>query len=257
MSNIGIPGTDGLVIPELTDDGRTTTVTRPHKNDKDWPDFWADRGDDLSATPPASGISMGTPMYVSGDTPGDGTSITFRFREPVQVRGGEAWLLTDFNKDDYASVELFASATPVVANGGGTGNCNLVPVGPYQLIVPAAGNGAHDIDLNAKVGTSSVHQASLVPASAGDGFFDYDEDTNEITMNVTQTGGYNLFNSEIILQRFLNHVRIRQEKDSFMGLEAKTVMPHWSWRVILHHGGPGTRMVEICFRLLMYRENSL
>lgn len=255
MSNTGIPGTDGIVLPELTEDGRTTVVTRPHKNDKDWPDFWADRGDDLNATPPASGISLGTPMYVHGDTSGD-HSIEFRFKEPVQVRGGEAWLLTNFNKEDYASVELFASETAVVSNAG-AGNCNLVPVGPYQLIVPAAGNGAYDVDLDSKVGTSSVHQASLVPASAGDGFFDYDEETNVIALNATQTGGYNLFNSEIILQRFLNHVRIRQEKDTFLGFEAKTVMPHWSWRVILHHGGPGTRSVEICFRLLMYRENSI
>ena len=251
---MNVPGSRGLVIPTTTSDGRLTVVTRPHYNDKDWPDYWADRGDDMDAVAPSSGISLGTPMYVSGSTPGD-HNITFRFREPVQVRGGESWLLTEFNKDDYASVEIFASETPVAATGGGSGNCNLVPVGPYQLIVPAAGNGAYDVDLDAKVGTSDVHQASLVPASGGDGFFDYDEETNTIAPNVTQTGGYNLFNSELVLQRFLNHVRIRQEKDSFMGYEAKVVMPHWSWRVILHHGG-GDRSVEICFRLLMYREHS-
>jgi hypothetical protein len=100
-----------------------------------------------------------------------------------------------------------------------------------------------------------VHQASIVPASAGNGFFDYDLDTNVITPNESQEGGYNLYDAEIRLQRFLNHVRIREELTSFMGQEAKLVLPHWSWRVILHHGA-GSHNVELCFRLMMYRQTS-
>jgi hypothetical protein len=253
----GIPGTLGVAVPTMTDDGRLTVATRPHYNDKDWPDFWADRGDDLGAVPPNRMVSMGQDMRVAASAEGD-QEIVFRFCEPIQVRGGHAWLLTPFNKSDFASVELFTAATPVAVNSEGNGNCNLVPTGAgFNIIVPAAGDGFYDLDLDAKIGNSNVHQAAIVPAPAGDGFYDYDSDTNVISPNTNspKDGGYNLYDQEIKLQRFLNHVRIREEMTEFLGQEAKVVLPHWSWRVILHHG-PGTHESEICFRLVMYRQTS-
>lgn len=249
MTIQGVPGVTGLLLPSLTDDGRLSTTVRPQRNTLDWPEYWSDKGDDLETNT----IAAGQNMYVSGSTEGD-HSILIRFNEPIQVHGGEAWLTTTFNKDDFFSVELFAGASPVDLMPSGYGNCNLVPIGGDAHLVVPSETGTHLVDLDTKIGTSSVHQVSPVPAG-GTGYWNYDTDTNEITPSTPGEGDYNLFDVEIPMQKFLNHVRIREDLSQFLGADAKLVLPHWTWRVTLHHPA-GTREVGCCFRLVLYREHS-
>lgn len=121
------------------------------------------------------------------------------------------------NIDDWIGFCMMAPATPTTANGGGTGNCNLVPV-PGSIIIPAAGNGAHDVDLNTAANANLtgvgdpyprlVTQAVPVPAMAADGvsyngYWDWSDIDGSIAMSVPGKGRYNLFTFEIRLIRYI------------------------------------------------------
>jgi hypothetical protein len=123
------------------------------------------------------------------------------------------------NEDDYFEMTLMAPATPVTVNGTTTGNCNLYNVGPGNLILPAAGNGTHDVDLTAPMNANLagpdpvfVSQAVPVPAedlsgvtTAFNGYWDWTESTGQITVNSAQTGQYNLYDFAVPLTRWIKH----------------------------------------------------
>jgi hypothetical protein len=81
-------------------------------------------------------------------------SVSVQFVEPVFLHDGEiTWCDVDqFCADDEFSIYLEFPATAVVENATNEGNCNLVPIGGgANMIVPAAGDGTHDVDLDAAV----------------------------------------------------------------------------------------------------------
>lgn len=117
------------------------------------------RGDDLTPTPPSSGRGEGTKIYLAWDA-SDGEEATkeavLDWMEPVELHDGH--MNFDPTKwgfiDEWSFLVRLPANTPVV-NGGGTGNCNLVEIpgtgGTMHIIVPAAGDGGHDIDLDTAV----------------------------------------------------------------------------------------------------------
>jgi len=178
--------------------------------------------------------------------------VEWRYSAPLQARGGLAWLLTDFDRRDYAIVDVYAPASPVSA--GGTQNCNLTSIGPsMNMIVPVApGSGSHEVDLAAKVGNSNVTVVTPVTAYNNDGYFNYDMDSGEVTIAPSGDGGYNLFDFQLNLTRYLNKVRIRAE-DYFPADKARTLLPQWVWKASLTQGGDAGRLVQVCFRMLLFR----
>jgi hypothetical protein len=132
-------------------------------------------GDDLNPTSPASGRGEGQVLEVAFTEPGT-QSAELEFLEPLELHDGRLFV-TDVSQwtptDRWSfSVEIAAS-TPTV-NGTTTGNCNLVDQGGYNVIVPAAGDGTHDIDLD--------NDAYPVPTSfTVDGYWDVDKVTGATT----------------------------------------------------------------------------
>ena len=164
--------------------------------------------------------------------------------------------------NDYLSVEVVVPATAVVANGTNTGNCNLVdcpacpgvPAGAH-IIVPAAGNGAYDVDLE---------DANLVPSHMDfdnnpTGFFDWSDPyygRGAITINVTQTGSYHLVDQEVKLLNYGNkcpllgaHILSLSE---IYAISPKQLLPHWKGRFILHNGGHSGLKCVACLKLARY-----
>lgn len=149
------------------------------------------RGDDLSPTPPASGRGNGTQALLVWDgSPGEGLTkeVELQYCEPVELHDGHVSWSSEFDFEDAWSISVRMPATVATENVGGTGNCNLVDLGGYYLIVPAAGNGTHDIDYD---------QAVPIPAD-GPGYWDIDERWSEnVTPNAGGTGRYNFLTISI------------------------------------------------------------
>ena len=96
----------------------------------------------------------GTQFNASRSTNGD-TIVEWQYLDWIYASGGGLYWQNG-QVGDYADMLISAPASVVTPNGGGTGNCNLVPVTGGNLIVPAPGNGAYDVDL-----------ATAVPIRAG------------------------------------------------------------------------------------------
>lgn len=152
-------------------------------------------GDDANPTPPASGRGTGTPFlleFSAEEVPATKT-LEFDFTEPVEVHDGQvSWKETsNWGAGDTFSLGLRIPATPTTPNAGGTGNCNKVEIAPgMNIIVPAAGDGAFDLDLT---------DASPVEDKAGQGgYWNNDYNTGAVTPNpIPGAGRWNLFDFDV------------------------------------------------------------
>jgi len=181
----------------------------------------------------------GDPFSLSSDAEGDST-LSWSFMDWVLIAGGGI-SCKGAESGDYATMEVYAPATPVTPNAGGTGNCNLVDpgVGADILIVPAAGNGAYDMDLATAVPVPAWNPVSGVCS----GFFEWDKPNTgkgTISIGTPQASHFNLFAIDISLNRFANKLPLLGDgvlDFNIPAVEPKTVMPHWKWRVTLHNAG--------------------
>lgn len=126
--------------------------------------------------------------------------------------------------DDECSAILIAPATTGLTQA--TGDFNKVNLGgPYNVIVPAApGTGAWSMDLTAKRTNTQILKAVPVPVAGNVGFFDYDSESNILTPNYTQTGGYNLYDFPVNLFRFCNTIFGRKQDGAESAMESSDVV---------------------------------
>jgi hypothetical protein len=148
------------------------------------------RGDDLN---PASGTGRGEGEQAFLEW--DGTEdpwpetkeVELQFMEPIELHDGHVSWSEAWGFEDKWSLLVRMPATVTAPNGGGTGNCNLVDLGGYNLIEPADGDGTHDVDLDA-----------AVPVPGEDGYWDVDERwSGTITPNPEAEGKFHLFDVQI------------------------------------------------------------
>ena len=125
-------------------------------------------------------------------------SVNLSWPYPVEIHdAGVHWSPTQeacFLKDlaprwdfeDTFSAIAILPATPCTPNGGGTGNANKVPIGGgANLIVPAAGDGAWDVDLETAVpvpADSIDHETGAIVAA---GYWDCNYYTGVVTPSAT------------------------------------------------------------------------
>jgi hypothetical protein len=163
--------------------------------------------------------------------------LEFGFNDWVYLAGGSCkW--KDGVVGDSVCFKLIAPATPITAAPQNDGNCNLVS----GILVPAAGNGAYNVDLT---------QAVLVPALAaatGDyegnpnGYWDWDEpQTGRGTITPSTTPGsakWHLVPAAIDLARFICKLQLMGTESVDLMLPAikpKKILPHWKLKVVLHN----------------------
>lgn len=188
----------------------------------------------------ATGRGDGASFMLASDVAGD-ESLDFQFADwvflaggGIQAQGGQV--------GDHVSLEIYAPATPVVANASGAGNCNLVDPGVGQaiLIVPAAGDGTHDVDLSQAVPIP----ASNDDAAAGTGYYEWSApDAGKGLVLVSSTPGrgkYNLFTVQNKLARFVNRYPLRSDQYidlTVVGIKPHRILPHWHFVVSMHNAG--------------------
>ncbi len=111
------------------------------------------RGDDLNATFPSSGRGSGQRLYISFSEPSE-KEVILKFMEPVEIHDAEAYWVGKWGFSDEWWISIRIPATEATINENQTGNCNKVEIFPgsgMNIIVPAAGDGYYDIDLNTAV----------------------------------------------------------------------------------------------------------
>lgn len=167
-------------------------------------------------------------------------TLEFQYIEWVYIiRGLVRWEGAVFG--DEISAETYAPATVGISNPG-AGAYNKVALGPGRnLYVPAAPGtfGNWDLNLlekfNAKVGFTKVVP---VPTYSNNGFFDWDEDTELVTVNAAGKGGFNLFDFDLRVNRYMNCVQLigaGWEEFSSAMASPKKILAHWKTRLILHN----------------------
>lgn len=230
---------------ELVTDDDNRLVVAPSLMPDTYTGQFMGLGDDY-----ANGVrGGGSRVFASMDSGGASESTMIAYTIDVVLALGCKVSAHGGNWDDYFSIIVVAPASPVVANGSTTGNCNLVPVGAGKnIIIPnPVGNGTHDVNLtepmNANLaGPDPVFISKVVPVPAEDisgnittynGYWDYNEATGEITPSPTVTGKYNLFDFEIPLVRWVNKWPIwteggvMYEHEFFIHNKGAKLLPHW------------------------------
>lgn len=201
----------------------------------------------------------GVPFALSRSEAGTSTQ-EFSFSDGVYAAGGGLfWRNANFG--DWISLEAHCEGTPVVSTPG-TGNCNLaeVPGVGAVLIVPAAGNGSHTVNLAA---------ANLIPAvddatGRGNGFWDWSDPwvgRGTITPTaVPGSGRWHLFTIHLVLGRFANRIPVLG--GGHLPLQVDTIKPkyfppHWHWNVTISRAETASPPLEISFYLMTARKQTI
>jgi len=151
--------------------------------------------------PTGKGDLLQASGYRAGDrlvfTPSD-TTKRFRIMSPWYIIGGRLfWSGSDFNDDMEAWLK--APATSHAVNQAGDFNKYALGGGANMFVPASPGQGAWDLDIGAKYTGTNILKAVPVPVAGNTGFFDHDPAAQTLTVNASQTGGYNLYDFEATL----------------------------------------------------------
>ena len=130
------------------------------------------RGDDVANSKRGDGTALSmTFADVSRPTP-EVQSLDIEFMEQVQLHDGQLFVgdPSTWDVGDEWTFGVYIPETVATPAPGNDGNCNLVDAGGFNVIVPAAGDGTHNVDL-----------ATAVPVPDASGYWDYDYSTNVLT----------------------------------------------------------------------------
>lgn len=256
-AHIGEP----LIIPETVrldaprePDGKPVIVTSPAP--EGMLTFFTGRGDEPVPTPPETGRGNGAKIkltFATSDTYPADKEAEWSYNESTWVHDGEVtWRdAVNCNADDHFSVALKMPATVVTPNGGTTGNCNLVPIGGgANLIVPAAGDGTHDVDLEAAVPVPSPYDPN--------GYWDVDERAGTLTPS-TKPGkaSWNLLTMQVV-SYFARGIPMHHPLGVFAidVYKVEWISAKWSWVLKVHKEAQPAADVTVSGWIMLYRENT-
>lgn len=233
-------------LPAIDDDGEKRVLVSIGMFPDYMNPYFSGYGDDFDAGTRANGQRL-IMQHADG---ADEVNITeLRFVDLVQLVGGNIRAF-DANIDDYISFDCIAPASPVVLNVSQTGNANAVPIASIgcSIIVPAGGDGWHDVDTAAAVnanldGSGPILVTAVVPVPSYDdndqpsGYWDWDRKTGAVTPNYTATGKYNLFDGEIPLSVYINKICVYGGASGEFSQKIRVthrsgpILPHWKCRI--------------------------
>jgi hypothetical protein len=160
-------------------------------------------------------------------------TLDIQFMEWVQLHDGQLTVSkpSDWDITDVWDWGILMEATSVVFNATNEGNCNLVN---GYVIVPAAGDGAYDVDL-----------ATAVPVPAGGtGYWRYDYSTDVLEPSATPgEAGYHLLAVDVSAY-FMRSVTVPMHPAGnfdFDAYKAERIYKRWKLRLTVSKSsnGPG------------------
>ena len=209
-------------------------------------------GDDIT-----NGIRLGGQEFEISSSAIEDVTFEFQFMEWVYLAGGGIYY-EGAKIGDNITYKVYAPAT-VAANNPGIGAYDKLDLGGFNMYVPnTSSSGDWDLDLTEKLNPNvGFTKVTPVPSPDGTGFFDYDADTGLITLNQTQTGGYNLFDIPIDIATFINKVPMLGANTTQLTVPAikpKKILPHWIHKITFHH--EYTQPVSLSWFLYAAREKT-
>jgi hypothetical protein len=246
---------DPLPQPKYEADHRQVVVNFPGTEGTM---LWiAGAGDDLNPTPPSSGRGEGQKILVEFTDAGT-EEVECVFSEWIELHDGrlfntpvDAW-----TPEDRWSFYVRCPATPVVASPTWSGNCFVVdeqgnpgdPDATHYIIVPAAGNGNYDVDLN-----------TAVPVPAGlaqNGYWDVDKLTEVITPSLTPGAAEWLLLTVQVDSFFMKNIPLGNPLGvfDFDAYKAEWVSSKWALRLKVERVSTGAGTVAGW--LVMFRQHS-
>lgn len=175
-------------------------------------------------------------LLLSSSTTGD-TIKYFRYLDWNYLAGGNV-MFTGADLGDWCSFLVSAPKTEGTYNPG-NGMFVKYPVKEgLNMFVPTAGDGDWDLDLAEKE-NPNVRFTKVKPVPAmGTGFFDWNENTESVTLNLKGAGGFNLFDEEIPLNEFVSKIPLLGDNTISMinsAIKPIRILPHWKYTVTLHN----------------------
>jgi hypothetical protein len=208
--------------------------------------FWHGEGDDPGAGTVGGGQAFEATQSTAGDNP-----VTWVYRDPVWIAGG-SFRYQGAEMGDHVSFVIYAPATGITPSAGGnTGNCNLHSSG---ILLPAAGDGAYDVDLAT---ANPVPTSDFAPYT---GFWNYTLPTDmkgrgTITPGAPGQSKYHLIPADIPLDQFVHKERLLGTGESFyepQNINVSLCLPGWQFTCTLHNAN-GSHTVEAVWRVLVSR----
>jgi len=197
---------------------------------------------------PTNGRGEGQEFSASRSAQGE-SELEWQFNDLMFLAGGGA-LFSGAAIGDWASLLVVAPATAITPNGGGTGNCNLI--NPPGILVPAAGDGAYDVDLDTAVPVPAITE------SGNNGYWEWDYPlVGRGTVSVGEAGKahFHLVPAEVPLVRYACKIPILGEGQVSLtvpAVEPKAQLPHWKGKLRLHNHD-GAHEVTFSFYLTTAR----
>lgn len=177
--------------------------------------------------------------------------LDFQFLDAIHMTSGVA-LFKGAILGDWAEFKAYAPATVATLNESDTGNCNLIDIpntgGTLHIIIPAAGDGAYDVDLEDCVPVPNPTHEGYVSVESND------IGPSTITW-ASGAGGHDLYDFAMDLNRFAAYCPLLGSGKVEYGIEnvrAAKVLPEWKFHVKLHNEG-GSHTVEMAWFLILAR----
>jgi hypothetical protein len=241
---------DGTYV-SVEPDGRMVVVNFPA--DEGTYMWLTGAGDDIENGVRGGGTEIVVEFDDTTRTEPEVKTLDVSFMEWIQLHDGQVtvtdnaqWGLGD--KWDWG---VLMPATTVVPNATNEGNCNVVnPQGqPGQpdsyIIVPAAGDGAFDVDLD---------DAVPVPAS-GQGFWEFDWRTDVVAPSANPGGaGWYLLAVDAPMAYFMRRVNVpihHAGNFDFDAYKAERIYRRWKLRLVVSKKSSGPGKLSgwiVCFR---------
>jgi hypothetical protein len=239
----------GFLIPRLDGDGKSIVASSPAS--PSW-SSWITSAGDLKGPP----IQRGQGPTLQLVFVGAGTqSKEIQFAEPVQMHdGGANFDPSQWDASDEINFFVQLDPTATTPNGTNTGNCNKVPIpgtgGMLHVIVPAAGNGAFDVDLS-----TAIPVPSQDTNGSGTGYWNSDYDTGVITPGKPGAALFNLYDFPIksgnVVRTHFHNMRGSFELPAY-GVE--WIHPTWRLTASVTKNSPGGGTITGWVRV--FRKNS-
>lgn len=171
-------------IPRPREPKREVTIVRGHSL---WQPWMTSFGDDVQGQT----RGLGQKLEISFTNPGN-KNVEAAFMEPVELCAAEfQWLTASWALDDLLNLVLVMPPTVATPNGGNNGNANLVAAGSRNRIIPAPGNGTHDVNL--------AEAVPVPPGPQGNGGWIVDQLTGQVTpAPAPGQGDFHMYDQEVL-----------------------------------------------------------
>lgn len=187
----------------------------------------------------ANGVKADGDLLTLSSTVVETKTLDMQFIAKYYLAGGAAsWKGAVLG--DWVKFELHAPATVGTSNeGAGVYDKYALGGGANMFIPNATQTGDWDLNLTEKLNANvDFTKVVPVPASAQNGFFDWDVDTGLVTLNAGQKGRYNIFDFDVGMHAFVQKVPLVGESSQLYTVPAVKpylCLPHWRIRLAIYN----------------------